>query len=444
MKQNVLLIMVDSLRADHCWGDQRRCRTPALDQLCRNAVVCTRAFSTASITTTCTTSILTGAYPFVHGINTFVSGRLRPSLPTLPEVFKAHGYHTWAEMTGPLEPITGLDRGFDDYHHRKYNQWLDTDFGDDALIDKLKSDLPSPWFGCLHLWEIHNPRQITAQYNHPDYGQNPYERAVSSLDHQLACIFEAVPTDTVIVLTGDHGEYLSSTKGNDLVSGLKRSIRWIKRRSRAVKQFRLSAMTALMKTMNGLKQRENDFFRAWQGHGFHVYDSLVHVPLIFYGPGLFPNGMEVQGLTSHVDIFPTLVAALGLNCHAPLSGINLMPYIQQPTSEWNERAIYLQASGSRGMVEPASWLAGLRTERYKYVRSWSNRTLPEELYDLEFDPAERANLANKRPDLVRTMRAHLDEVLRSAPESLDAEATAYTPRELDHLTRRLRDLGYVE
>src|SRR5690606_26748530 len=107
MKRSVLLIMVESLRADHCWGDQRLCRTPTLDSLCSEAAVCTQAFSTASIITTCTTSILTGTYPFVHGINTFVSGRLRPTIPTLAEVFRANGYHTWAEMTGPLESITG-------------------------------------------------------------------------------------------------------------------------------------------------------------------------------------------------------------------------------------------------------------------------------------------------------------------------------------------------
>lgn len=443
MKRNVLLIMVDSLRADYVWGDQRVCQTPTLDSLSSSAVVCTQTFSTASITTTCTTSILTGTYPFVHGINTFVSGRLRPTIPTLAEVFRANGYYTWAEMTGPLEPITGLDRGFDDYQHRPYTAWLDTEFGD-ALIARIQDSPHTPWFGFLHLWEIHYPRRITPEYDQPEYGRNAYERAVSSLDHQLARIVEAVDEHTLIVLTGDHGEYLSSSTADALVTGMKRVTSWLKRRSAAIKKLRHRLMPKMVKALSRIKQRDSDMYRAWLGHGFHVYDSLVHVPLIFYGPGVFPAGTEVKDLASHIDIFPTLVAALDLEHHAPLSGVNLMPSIQRPGSEWRDRAIYLQASGTRGMVEPASWLAGIRTERYKYVRSWSDRELPEELYDLKYDPAERINLAPERPDLVQAMRARLDELIRSAPESLEAVTTAFTAGELDHLTARLRELGYIE
>lgn len=443
MKRNVLFIMVDSLRADHCWGTQRRCETPTLDRLRRQAVVCTQAFSTASTTTTSATSILTGAYPFVHGINTPVSGQLRPSLPTLPEVLKRHGYHTWAEMTGPLEPATGLSRGFDSYRHRPYADWLDTGFGD-RLVAKLRGDLPRPWFGFLHLWELHHPRRITAEHNRAEFGQHSYARAVSSLDRQLAHILEAAGEETIIVLTGDYGEYLADTKSNELVFGLKQWTSWLKRHSRALMHLRGAANAALLKTAHFVRRRESDFVRAWQGHGFHVYDSLIHVPLIFYGPGVFPRGLEVTGLTSHVDIVPTLLAALDLDPLPLLSGIDLMPYIRQPSQTWPERAIYTQASGAHGMVEPRFWLASVRTERYKYVRSWSNQALPEELYDLKQDPAERANLAGHQPDTVRKMRARLDELYGAASASLDMATNALTADEPDQLSLRLRDLGYQE
>ncbi len=373
---------------------------------------------------------MTGSYPFVHGINTFVSGRLRPTLPTLAEVFKAHGYHTWAELTGPLEPMTGLDRGFDDYRHRHYTEWFDIGFGD-ALIEKLTGDRSRPWFGFLHLWETHTPRRITEEYTDRKYGRNSYERAVSSLDRQLARILAAVSEDTIVILTGDHGEYLSDSRGTELIGEMKRGAAWLRRHSQGGEWLRGPAMTTLAKIINRSRQRRNDLFRAWQGHGFHVYDPLVHVPLIFYGPGLFPRGVEVKELTSHVDIFPTLVSALGLNHSVLLSGMNLMPYIQQVSGKWNERAIYIQASGARGMVEPHFWLMSVRTERYKYIRSWSDRMLPEELYDLKLDPAERANLALYRPDLVHTMRAYLDAIFRSAPESLDTAVSAFVPSELE-------------
>src|SRR5690606_10237409 len=148
------------------WGHQRLCRTPVLDKLCHDAVVCTQAFSTSSITRTYTTSILICSYPIVHGFNTFVIGRLRPNRPTLADAFQASAYLTWGGMTVPAEPMTGLDRGFDEYRHRPYTEWLDTDFGD-ALIARLKAKPSTPWFGFLHLWEIHYPRRIMPEYNQP-------------------------------------------------------------------------------------------------------------------------------------------------------------------------------------------------------------------------------------------------------------------------------------
>lgn len=442
MKRNVLLIMVDSLRADHCWGSRRRCQTPTLDSLRRRAVVCKQAFSTASTATTCTTSILTGAYPFVHGINTPVSGRLRLSLPVLPEIMQRHGYHTWAETTGPLQLGTGLERGFDEYRYRPYTDWLDTGFGD-ALVAKLQRPLSQPWFGFLHLWELHHPWRVTAEYNRAEFGPHPYARAVSSLDRQLARILEAVGDETIVVLTGDYGGYLSNAKNNELVFGLKQWTAWLKRHSPILQALR---STALFNTAKWSRHRKSDFMYTWQGHGFHVYDSLIHVPLIFHGPGVFPRGLELTGLTSHVDIVPTLLAALGLEQEPllPLSGIDLMPYVRQPDQVWPERAIYTQASGARGMVEPHLWLASVRTERYKYVRCWNDYALPEELYDLQQDPAERANLAGDKPDIVQSMRARLDELLRSASASLDAATGTLPPDEPEQSNLRLRGLGYLE
>ena len=447
MRMNVLLVMVDSLRADRCWGEERRCLTPFLDDLRRSSTVFTRAFSTASMTTICTASLLTGTYPFVHGIRSLAGRRLRPDLPTLAEAFRAGGYYTWAEVTGPLLAMTGLDRGFDEYGYREYTQWLDTSFGE-GLIAKLRGNLPAPWFGFLHLWEIHYPRRVAAKYNRPHYGQNSYERAVSSLDHQLKRLLEALPPagNTAVILTGDHGEYLSPSKGGEFVAGLKGPTAWLKRRVPGVKKLKRRVMKSLFKTLDRLDQGNGDFSRAWFGHGFHVYEPLVHVPLLMYGPGLFPGGLEISRPVSHIDIFPTLVSALNLPrpSRLPLNGMDLMPVVREPVRHADDRGIYLEASGERSRARPEQWLTALRTARYKYVRGLHNETLPEELYDLDHDPGERENLAGLLPELVGTMRARLSELMQSAPLPQFEAETAYSPAELAQLQGRLRELGYMD
>jgi len=451
MKPNVLLIMIDSLRADRVWGAGRECQTPFLDNLRRRSTCLTRAFSTASITTTCTTSLLTGVYPLIHGVHTLARHRLRPDIPTLAELFQAHGYHTWAETTGPLRPVTGLDRGFDEYRCRKYTEWLDTPFGE-SMFARIHGGGPRPWFGFLHLWETHFPRRVTPEYNHARYGRNLYDRAVSSLDHQLGRLLGAgLPENTVVILTGDHGEYLSKSKGGKILEGLRGPFAWLKRRAPAVRKLKRFALKTLFRTKDTterVSKRDQDSYWAWLGHGFHIFDPLVQVPLLMYGPGLFPESAEISHLVSHVDLLPTLASALGLQRTGPpaVSGIDLMPLLQTTSARTNGRAIYMEAADARmtAQPKPEQWLAGLRTDRYKYARGLFNEALEEELYDLEHDPAERKNIASGTPEVAGAMRARLREMIQSSLAPHAETEIHYTTEELAEVHQRLEELGYME
>jgi arylsulfatase A-like enzyme len=442
MRPDVLILVVDSLRADRVMGDDRRCRTPNLDTFRESATVFTKAFSVASTTTPCTASILSGTYPFVHGVHSLAGRRLRPDLPTLPELFKASGYHTWAEMTGPLEPVTGLDRGFDEYRCRPYMDWLDTPFGDE-LVARLKS-APRPWFGYVHLWEVHYPRRVTSGFNRSAYGDILYDRAVSSLDNQLARIFGATGDDTVMIFTADHGEYLSRSRKNEWVTRLKGPAAWAKRNVPGVKRLRRRLMPLLFKGMRAGTPTDTEGYRAWLGHGFHVYETLVHVPLLVRAPGVLPNG-EVEAMASHVDLLSTLASGLELDGSVPshLSGLDLTVSVRNG-GEPSRDALYVQASGARRMNRPEQWLAGLRTDRYKYARGMHNADLPEELYDLASDPDERVNLAAQRSDVTADMRARLTAVMQADAPAEPADETAYTAEEEALLEARLRELGYLD
>jgi arylsulfatase A-like enzyme len=443
MKPNVLVLVVDSLRADRVLDGERSCRTPNLDAFRESATAFTHVCSVVTMTTPSVASILTGTYPFVHGVHSLSGRPLGPDLLTLGELFKANGYHTWAEVTGPLEAFTGLDRGFDDYRYRAYTEWLDTPFGNELASRIARSRMP--WFGFAHLWEVHYPRRIARQYNRPRYGELAYDRAVSSLDEQLGRLLAVVPGDTVVVLTSDHGEYLPHSRRDELVTRLKGPAAWLKRNVPGAKRLRRRVMPLLFKDLAAGAPAGAERYRAWLGHGFHVYEPLVRVPLVLRAPGLFRAGVKISSIASHVDLLPTLASALELDGGTPshLSGFDLTTLLRDGGSLPRE-AVYLQASGARRMSRPEQWLAGLRTERYKYARGMHNDALPEELYDLESDPDERRNLATGRPDVAAELKTRLSALIENqTPEETPPE-TAYTPEEEELLEARLRELGYLD
>lgn len=441
MKPSVLILVVDALRADRVLAENRTCRTPNLDEFRESATTFTRAFSVASTTTPCIASVLTGTYPFVHGVHSLAGRRLRSDLPTLPELFTLNGYRTWAETTGPLQPMTGLDRGFDEYRCRPPEQWLDTPFGDE-LLARLTS-APEPWFGYVHLWEVHNPRRVTDGFNRSAYGATLYDRAVSSLDNQLGRVLAAIPGGTVVVFTADHGEYLSQSRRKEWVTRLKGPAAWAKRNVPGMKRLRRRLMPLLFRGLRAGTPTDTDGYRAWLGHGFHVYDTLVHVPLLVRAPTSgFPSRTVVEQLASHVDVFPTIASAVELDGVLPahLSGLDLADLGAGATRE----AVYLEANGARRMDHPEQWLAGLRTVKYKYARGMHNDELPEELYDLESDPEEHENVAVDRPEVTADLAARLTGLMQTDVDGEAAPETAYTPEEEALLEARLRDLGYLD
>jgi len=432
-------VFVDTLRGDHVLGTNRDTSTPTIDALARRSTVFTRAFATASTTTMSAASTLTGTYPYVHGVRLLAGQRLPAGIPTLAEAFRASGYHTWAEVTGPLVAASGLNRGFDEYHYREHTDWLDTEFGDD-LRARLRDSTLVPWFGFLHLWEIHNPRRVTRAFRDAQYGSTVYARAVSSLDHQLGLLFEVLPPDTAVVLTADHGEYLANSAGVHALARMKGPTARLKRAVPSVRRLRRPLRRAFWAILGRGETREH-MHRAWLGHGFHVFDQLTHVPIMFSGvPGL-PAGVERADVVSHVDIVPTLIAAFALRGDtSAVNGIDLRR--SEPASPADDRAVYMEASGARLRNRPELWLRGLRTSRYKYARGLTNDEIGPELFDLETDPDESRNIAAEEPEVATALDARLRAFEPSRPAEGPAEG--YSADEMAEVEERLRDLGYLD
>jgi len=209
-RPNILLIVVDCGRAD-CWlGSGRTTRTPTVDALCAAGVSWPVTIVEKACTTPSFASLLTGLYSPRHGVHMVWGDRLPGHVKLLTEVLATEGYHTYAEVTGPLLPEMGLARGFERYEYRAPSDYLHTRWGDE-LVGRLRGGhYRAPWFLLLHLWELHPPRQVSDAFDRPAYGRNAYERAVSSLDAQLARVLQAVDPETLVIFTADHGEKLSN------------------------------------------------------------------------------------------------------------------------------------------------------------------------------------------------------------------------------------------
>jgi arylsulfatase len=428
-RPNLLFLLIDCLRADMCFGPDRPVKTPLIDSLVERGTAFTQAISVSTTTLPTVSTMLTGLYPFLHGVlEAGTRGRrvtaLNPKCTTLQEILHKDGYFTRAMVTGPLL-FLGLDRGFDEYSHRDGHVTLYTDWR-----TKLKETIRDcgsrePWFLFLHLFELHTPRVLLRRFNRRRYGKNRYQRALSCLDCHLPEILDLVDLDrTIVLLHGDHGENynfpptlfkpLYTKPGNAL--NVRFGIRRMILRLRNIRMGQFDAKRGLN----------------WVAHGKFLYEFAVRVPLIAVGEGIFPEGKIVDTQVSQIDIMPTILEAAGLldRLDQRIHGRSLMPLAEGGSLA--ERPVLIE---SRKRV-------GIRTSRLKLIRDKSNPDMVE-LYDLKSDPTEDHNLADEEKGLVTRLTEGLKEIQSLDFPELSSEEVEITGEEQEALEAKLRALEYM-
>jgi arylsulfatase A-like enzyme len=434
MRRNVLFLMVDCMRADTLWDRRRYPSVPNLDALMARSTTFTEMITAATTTTPSVATLLTGRYPAEHGIRSLLGYKLQPEVKTLPEILRDHGYHTVAEVTGPLFPITGLDRGYDMYHRRERHWYLDTRWGSKVVATLGGNRLREPWFVFLHLWELHWPRKAKGRFASPKYGRQLYQRSVAYLDSQLPRILDAVdPERTIVVLTGDHGEGIAGAIDDPRP--------WVQLAISAGYKLTKGLPTTTKKKILSLGKRAvligKDRHEV-AGHAqLCVYDYLIRVPFIFSAPGIAPAGRRVETQVRHIDVAPTILEA---------AGIDPAPYGLQPSllpvmrgEDTADRPAMTEALQTM-LHDSVNRLIGLRTGKYKYIAAPDNPTVAREVYDLEADPREQDNLAPSRPELV----AELSQQLACIQDGTTSTAVRMSADEEALIKGRLEALGYVE
>ncbi len=391
-KRNILFFLVDALRADKCWGKNKTARTPNINALREKGVTFTQAISVATTTTPCITSIFTGLYPFEHGVRSLEGYKLKSSIHTMAEIFQQEGYCTYAEVSGPLVPEIRLNRGFDVYNLRDKNDTVYSSWGEQLLTKFRNKFFTKPYFIFIHFWTLHRPRHLAQSFDHEEFGKNRYERCLSSLDHFIGRLLPYIDEDTIIIFHSDHGEAILETVTDRLVYNLNIYYTKIKRRLGFENGARLLQV----------------------GHGFHVYEYLIRVPLIISGKSLYPERRIVEYQVSQIDILPTLIQTLNLDYpFYNMSGRSLLPLMKG--ERLPEQPVIMEACGS-SLRDKRMWLRGIRTPEFKYVYAPYNKEREAELYDIENDPKEKNNLIESHPGIARLMKNSLKTMLRKSSE----------------------------
>ncbi|MFB6152173.1 MAG: sulfatase [Haloarculaceae archaeon] len=407
---NLVVVCVDCLREDHL--AEPLADTPYFDSLRERGLAATDLHATATTTSPCVASLLTGTYSERHGIQSLDVGRLSDDVRSFAERFGAAGYHTEALVAGPLVEETGLQRGFDAYRYRETDESL---FGDwrDRARDRLAS-LPEPFAAYVHLWEIHEDVRVPPEFDDPDYGETPYARALAAVDRAIEEVLSAVPDDTVLAVHGDHGESITN-RYSPVRLGIK-SLR------DAVRYFGGVDTRETVRRLNrSLADRGPDVPDHYveNGHGENVFDFVTNVPFVLAGPGVPDDELAAQ--TRQVDVLPTLLDACGVEYEPEaLDGESLLP-----PGDVSDRPAYLRACGA-SLHRRKNWARAVRADGYKYVE-YPDRAWDYELYDLAADPLELDPVEDD--DRADALRRHFPEAGLGEGERLDIED-------------RLRDLGY--
>jgi arylsulfatase A-like enzyme/tetratricopeptide (TPR) repeat protein len=380
--RDIILVTIDTLRADSVgYAGNTRVRTPFLDSLAGRGLEFTNAHAHNVITLPSHTNILTGLYPFQHGVRENAGFKLDPKYETVAAMLHRGGYVSGAFIGAfPLDARFGLNRGFDTYDDNYGKGQAAVDFAEPERRAEAVLAAATKWwnghagekrFMWVHLYDPHAPYAPPEPFLSSFRG-NEYLGEISYVDDELSKAIGpivAAEPDLLIVVTADHGEALGD--------------------------------------------------HGEATHGLFAYESTLKVPLLVAGHGT--GHRKVNEFVRHVDIVPTILEAAGLPKPAALPGSSLLHDVGTRDSYFES----LSASLNRGWAP----LTGIIHDGLKYI------DLPlAELYDLPRDPRELENLRELRRRDVEAARRLLApmQVPPSSRAAVSSEEIA-----------RLRSLGYV-
>jgi arylsulfatase A-like enzyme len=311
--RNIVLIIIDTLRADHlsCYG-YGRMTSPVLDSLAEAGTRWEWAQAQSPWTLPSHASIWTGLSVRSHGTVTGELGDddirgfnygLDPDLETLPEIMQKAGFRTFGlANVCLLSHVYGFDSGFDTYSctgagHGRAGVSVD------SLIIWLEANSHDRFFCMLHLYDVHAP------YNPP----SPYNT-----------VFGGEPEGYSTVWEIEYDSILNPQDLDRLVSLYDGEIAWVDsnlgRLFRYIRRSGLDESTLIVVTAD---HGEEFLDHGWVDHGHTLYQEVTRVPMIMAGPGIQP-GRTDSSVAGQYDLLPTLVSWAGVETSSRFDGTDIL------------------------------------------------------------------------------------------------------------------------
>lgn len=432
-RPDILLVTVDTLRADHCsaYGYDRP-TTPRLEALARRGIQFDTVYAPMSTTAPAHATLFTGLLPLWHGL--LKNGQvLAKGHRMLAATLQEAGYRTGAVVSSfALDRRFGLDPGFASYDDKfsgrdptmQKGTWegqvVDTPFDRRAdetraravewlrghgYLERGRPRGQAPFFLWVHFFDPHNPYDPPRGHRErfPPRGVDvlageiaAYDGEIHFADAEVGALLDALAAAgrlgrTVTVVTADHGE--------------------------------------------GLMQHGH----MW--HGLQIYEEAVRVPLVVHWPDGLPTPRRVAAPVQLADVAPTLAELAGLSWPQPAGqGRSLAAVLHGRGEPDPRREVFLQRRRYDERLVTGQMVKGqkyaLRAGRWKYIEGRDEGTF--ELYDLVSDPGERQNLLPSAPAEAAALPARLARWVKAAP------ALPSAPPVGEDEARRLRSLGYVQ
>jgi arylsulfatase A-like enzyme len=365
-KLNVLLLTVDSLRADMPWAGYPREIAPNLTQLAKKSVVYTNAYAASSYTAKSVSSLLSGRYPSSLYRSAWFFAGFSDSNLFLTEVLQPAGVRTMGGH-GHLYFDRGknLNQGFDIWELAPgitFDSSTDKNVTSDKMTDmaiRMLSDeanTSKQFFMWFHYMDPHD--QYVKHEGTPDFGKNNrdrYDSEVYFTDSHIGRLFDfAKEKDwwkrTAIIISADHGEAFG----------------------------------------------EHGMFK----HAFELWEVLTRVPLVVYYPGVAPQVITER--RSHIDVAPTILELMGHKVPESFVGHSLLPELRGQKPD-NREPIVLDLPEDKNNPDRHAIISG----DYKLIQK--NYGANKLLFNLKNDPGEEQDLAKKEPEKLAEMVALYDK-----------------------------------
>lgn len=397
---NVILITLDTLRADYVSAyEPGNADTPNLDKAASDGVLFERCIAQSPLTLPSHTSILSGTYPLHHQIRDNGGFLVPDNLELISEVLKKKGYATSAFIASyVLHSKWGIDQGFDTYsddfdlsRYEKISLGNVQKPAGQVLKDArqwLTEHKDKKFFTWIHLYDPHTPYEPPPPFKEK-YPRRPYRGEVEYTDYELGGFFQfldqqKISSNTLIIIAADHGE--------------------------------------------GLGQHDE------RTHGFFIYDTTVHVPLIIRAPFKFPV-QRVKDTVELIDIAPTILDALQIPVPQSYQGESLLGLMTGKNKRKKKNA-YTET------YYPRLHFGWSELKALYYDNGWKYIQAPKhELYDVSVDKNEADNLALKKSYQATKAKQRIERFIRQH------SATALKPGQAKRLDKealqKLAALGYL-